>query len=89
MGCAQPETPAVIYNDQAIADESRTAEWLAYGGAHNERRFSPITDINLKNVNDLKVDWFMDLPNDVGLVHTTGDRWHFVFYRYYERFKSR
>ena len=69
LGCTPPATP-VIYNDPVIADESRTAEWLAYGGTHYERRFSPIKDINLENVNDLQVDWFMDLPNDVGLVST-------------------
>ena len=57
-------------DDKAIADRSRTSEWLAYGGTHYEQRFSPLDDINLGNVADLKVDWFLDLPNDVGLVST-------------------
>ena len=57
-------------DDRAIADNSRTSEWLAYGGTHYEQRFSPLDDINLGNVAELKVDWFMDLPNDVGLVST-------------------
>jgi quinohemoprotein ethanol dehydrogenase len=57
-------------DDPAIADESNTAEWLAYGRTHSEQRFSPLVDINISNVANLKVDWYMDLPNDVGLVST-------------------
>jgi quinohemoprotein ethanol dehydrogenase len=55
-------------DDVAIADESNTSDWLAYGRTHSEQRFSPINDISSKNVANLKVDWFMDLPNDIGLV---------------------
>ncbi|WP_162419278.1 PQQ-dependent dehydrogenase, methanol/ethanol family [Cyclobacterium roseum] len=58
------------YADVAIADEEQTSDWLAYGRTHNERRYSPATDINTENVADLKVDWFMELPDDVGLVST-------------------
>ena len=58
------------YDDKAIADESNTSEWLAYGRTHSETRFSPLQDINMENVDQLKVDWFLDLPNDVGLVST-------------------
>ena len=66
----QESEPAKVYDDQAIADENQTSEWLAYGRTHNERRFSPVADINVENVADLKVEWFMDLPQDVGLVST-------------------
>src|SRR6056297_4214233 len=65
------ENQSSTYGDAAIADEEQTSDWLAYGRTHNERRFSPATDINTENVADLKVDWFIDLPNDVGLVSTT------------------
>ena len=60
----------VVYDDNALADEAQTANWLAYGRTHNERRFSPSDQINDGNVAKLKVDWFLDLPNDVGLVST-------------------
>lgn len=63
-------TEVVVYDDQALADEVQTANWLAYGRTHNERRFSPSEQINTGNVADLNVDWFLDLPNDVGLVST-------------------
>ncbi len=56
--------------DEAIADEEQESDWLAYGRTHNERRFSPSKDIDTGNVSTLKVDWFLDLPNDVGLVST-------------------
>jgi quinohemoprotein ethanol dehydrogenase len=64
------ENKEVVINDKSIADESRTSDWLAYGRTHNERRFSPIEDISESNVANLKVDWYLDLPNDVGLVST-------------------
>lgn len=59
-----------VIDDQAISDESNTSEWLAYGRTHSEQRFSPLEDINTSNVASLKVDWYMDLPRDVGLVST-------------------
>jgi quinohemoprotein ethanol dehydrogenase len=56
--------------DTEIADEGRTEDWLAYGRTHSEQRFSPLTDINRSTIARLGVDWYMDLPNDVGLVST-------------------
>lgn len=56
--------------DAEIADESRTADWLAYGRTHSEQRFSPLTDIARNTVKRLGVAWYLDLPNDVGLVST-------------------
>lgn len=57
-------------NDDHISNEAQTENWLAYGRTHNERRFSPSDQINESNVANLKVDWFLDLPQDVGLVST-------------------
>jgi len=56
--------------DSEISDESRTADWLAYGRTHSEQRFSPLTDINRTTVTRLGVAWYLDLPKDVGLVST-------------------
>ncbi|MEJ2604608.1 MAG: PQQ-binding-like beta-propeller repeat protein, partial [Gammaproteobacteria bacterium] len=70
---AAPRTTAaanLAVTDTQLADESRTSEWLAYGGTHYERRYSPLTDIDTENVGQLKVDWYLDLPRDVGLVST-------------------
>ena len=70
VGACEKKAEVAVYNDEAIADESQTANWLAYGRTHNERRFSPSDQINTSNVGKLKVDWFLDLPRDVGLVST-------------------
>lgn len=56
--------------DERISDESNTNEWLAYGRTHSEQRFSPLTDIDTNTVSQLKVEWYLDLPNDVALVST-------------------
>ena len=70
IGACEKQTDSVVYDDEAIADESQTANWLAYGRTHNERRFSPSDLIDTANVANLKVDWYLDLPQDVGLVST-------------------
>ncbi|MEZ5559909.1 MAG: PQQ-dependent dehydrogenase, methanol/ethanol family [Pseudomonadales bacterium] len=56
--------------DRDIADSSDTADWLAYGRTHDEQRFSPLTDISTDTVGRLGVAWYLDLPDDVGLVST-------------------
>src|SRR5688572_26450551 len=63
LGC----TPS---QDHLIADETNTSEWLAYGRTHSEQRFTPLMDIDTTTVSQLKVDWYLDLPNDVALVST-------------------
>jgi quinohemoprotein ethanol dehydrogenase len=70
LSACEKDVEVVVYDDKALADETQTANWLAYGRTHNERRFSPSDQINTGNVADLGVDWFLDLPNDVGLVST-------------------
>jgi len=70
ISACDKDAEIVVYDDNALADEAQTANWLAYGRTHNERRFSPSDQINDSNVANLKVDWFLDLPDDVGLVST-------------------
>ncbi len=67
--CTGAETPRYV-DDAAMADESETEDWLAFGRTYSEQRFSPLTQINASNVSDLAVDWYMDLPNDRGLTST-------------------
>lgn len=56
--------------DRSLADENQTQDWPAYGRTHNERRFSPLIAMDTNTVSNLKVDWYIDLPNDRGLVST-------------------
>jgi quinohemoprotein ethanol dehydrogenase len=67
--CTAPE-PALFVDDAALADESETEDWLAYGRTYSEQRFSPLEQINASTVADLEVDWYLDLPSDRGLVST-------------------
>lgn len=67
-GCRAPG-PTVV-DDASLADDPKGANWLGFGRTYNEQRFSPLTEINATNVSGLKVDWFLDLPDDRGLVST-------------------
>jgi quinohemoprotein ethanol dehydrogenase len=66
----QAQRSHLTAGDAEIADETQARDWLAYGRTHSERRFSPLQQIHDGNVAQLKPDWYVDLPNDVGLVST-------------------
>lgn len=70
IASCQQSNDALLAGDAEIADETQTENWLSYGRTHNERRFSPLEQINEGNVANLKADWFIDLPKDRGLVST-------------------
>lgn len=61
---------ATLVNDAAMADESQSENWLAFGRTYSEQRFSPLTQINQSNVGSLNLDWYVDLPNNRSLVST-------------------
>ena len=65
--CA-PDGPGGI-DDAAMADASRE-DWVAYGRTSTEQRFSPLTQIDDASVGRLAPAWFMELPDDKGLVST-------------------
>ena len=65
-----PPAAARTINDAALADDSDTSGWLAYGRTYSEQRFSPLEQINTRNVADLRVAWYVDLPDAVGLPAT-------------------
>src|SRR5688572_10098335 len=57
-------------DDAALVNEPSGENWLAFGRTLNEQRFSPVRQIDTSNVANLKVDWFLDLPDTRGLVST-------------------
>ena len=61
---------AMIVDDAAMSDEAMGENWLAFGRTYSEQRFSPLDQINDANVSGLGVDWYLDLPDDRGLVST-------------------
>ena len=67
-GC-KPAGPTVV-DDASLTSDPRGANWLGFGRSYNEQRFSPLTQITAANVSGLQVDWYLDLPDDRGLVST-------------------
>ncbi|MEP1470402.1 MAG: PQQ-dependent dehydrogenase, methanol/ethanol family [Halieaceae bacterium] len=45
-------------------------EWLSHGRTYDEQRFSPLTEINDKNVGNMGLAWFADLPTRRGIETT-------------------
>ncbi|HUE88264.1 MAG TPA: c-type cytochrome [Vicinamibacterales bacterium] len=68
-GSPTPPSPVVV-DDAALSNEAGGDNWLAYGRTYSEQRFSPLTQISDATVSRLRPDWFVELPNDRGLVST-------------------
>ena len=74
----------VLYFVFSFSDKDRTSDWLSYGNEYNEQHFSHLNQINIKNVNSLKLDWELPLPDAIqlgstplaidGKIYFTGDR---------------
>jgi quinohemoprotein ethanol dehydrogenase len=45
-----------------LLDHTDGKDWAAYGGTYGEQHYSPLTQINDKNVKHLGLAWSMDLP---------------------------
>ena len=56
--------------DDARLLKPEPGEWLSYNGGANEWRFSPLDQINDKNVGDLKLVWSFSTDSDRGLEAT-------------------
>ena len=67
--CGQDSAVPVV-DDAALAATDQGGDWLAFGRAFDEQRFSPLTDIHEANVSGLGVAWYMDLPTDRTLYGT-------------------
>ncbi len=67
-GCRAPTPPGV--DATALTGDSAGTDWAGFGRTFSEQRFSPLTQISAATVAQLKPDWFLDLPEDRGLVST-------------------
>jgi quinohemoprotein ethanol dehydrogenase len=64
-------TSAGLVNAQRMrADEATGDNWLMYGRTYSEQRFSPLKDINDRNVKDLGLAWSADIASPDGLSGT-------------------
>ncbi|MBL8270253.1 PQQ-dependent dehydrogenase, methanol/ethanol family [Steroidobacter sp.] len=62
------ETRAFANVDDArlAGAESNADDWLSHGRTYSEQRFSPLAEINAKNVGQLELAWFHDLDTNRG-----------------------
>jgi quinohemoprotein ethanol dehydrogenase len=63
--CAQTSV-----DTRAIADEKQSANWLSVGRTYSENHYSPLRSINDRNVKQLGLAWYLDLPNQGSLQAT-------------------
>ena len=55
---------------KAIAAMDQGGDWLAYGRDYSEQRYSPLRQITDKNAANLKLDWYLDMPDTKALAAT-------------------
>ncbi|MCC6707592.1 MAG: PQQ-dependent dehydrogenase, methanol/ethanol family [Gammaproteobacteria bacterium] len=71
---AQPasgESATHPVTDERIAGaDSEPANWLSYGRTYSEQRFSPLDQINVENIDRLKLAWYVDLDSKRGVEAT-------------------
>jgi quinohemoprotein ethanol dehydrogenase len=53
--------PSTEGSSTAGTSTIKTAEWTQHGGDYSEQRYSPLTQINADNVNQLGLAWYADM----------------------------
>lgn len=61
---------ANLTEQRAVAAGQETGNWLLHGRTYDEQRFSPLTQINDKNVKELGIAWYFDTDYSRGLEAT-------------------
>ncbi len=56
----------VAYEQRMANADAEPQNWLLHGRTFSESRFSPLDGINTQNVTDLKLAWYLDLPEQRG-----------------------
>ncbi len=85
----KPQAAAGLVDANSIIEaDNNPGEWLSHGRTYDEQRFSPLTQINSKNVSELGLAWSYDLPTKRGVeatplvsdgkMYTTGS-WSIVY----------
>lgn len=61
---AEPNADA--FKIRALAADNDADNWLLHGRTYQGQRYSTLTQINNRTVNQLGLDWYLDLPRDGG-----------------------
>lgn len=67
---ALPAQPANVDQARLRAAETDGSNWLSWGRTYSEQRFSPLTQINADNVDQLGLAWYHDLDTFRGVEGT-------------------
>ncbi len=52
--------------DQQTPVSAQSSDWPRHGRTHSEERYSPLDSINLENISELSLAWYIDLPTKRG-----------------------
>jgi quinohemoprotein ethanol dehydrogenase len=58
--------PADVDGARIIAADEEPGNWMSHGRTYNEQRFSPLKEINDRNIGELGMAWYYDLDTDRG-----------------------
>jgi len=61
---AAANTPAAVDAARIEAADSDAGNWMTHGRTYDEQRFSPLKQVDTRNVRDLKLAWHYDIPTD-------------------------
>ena len=62
------EKEAAASNASMFVNEADGANWATYGRTFSETHYSPLTQINERNISRLKLAWYIDLPTMISAV---------------------
>ena len=58
---ASPSAPAAVTRERMENADQDAGQWMSYGRTWSEQRFSPLTQVDAKNVKRLGLAWYADL----------------------------
>jgi PQQ-dependent dehydrogenase (methanol/ethanol family) len=64
------EIPGGLNSERLIASKAEPHNWLTYWGNYQGHHYSPLNQINVKNVNQLQSRWAVQMPGDTLLEAT-------------------
>jgi len=62
----KPAKPADVNESRIVHADREPGNWMTYGRSHDEQRFSPLNQINDRNVSQLGLAWYFDLDTQRG-----------------------
>jgi quinohemoprotein ethanol dehydrogenase len=64
---AAPVLPGNVTDDRVVAESAQGGNWFVKGGNFKQQQFSPLTQINDRNVGTLGLAWVSEIDSPMGL----------------------